>query len=566
MPSTHPTGTFWYHPHKHGSVGYQLASGMAGAIIVEGAPAGANDLESIPAVAAADARGHVFVLQQLSLRVAPGQIGWVYPDDVYNAEDNKRPVTPAGVLKLPGQPPYATTTVNGVVMPTLELRPGEVQRWRFVHAGREDVEQLTWADENGNPAESPLYVIARDGLATGSCERKAQIDLYPGYRCDVLVKAPATPNTTYFLSAVSPTPQTALRKRNVGGPTKYLAKVVVKGDPLDMALPRNDELAACRPPDAPAVTVPPRTVEFNLDDQNKVYTLNGQSFSQQTQPVDLRPKLGDTELWNLSVASGDYCNPDLHPFHIHVNPFQVKSIQARKRDLTWVDVKELSADPLEKPWIDLIGQWKDTLLIDSNHKVTVATTFADWPGRTVLHCHILDHEDQGMMRYVEILNRDGQPVPLAGLRPLDAPAPAVRLPDVDGTPCDLAAPGQATVLVFFRGLGCTHCTRQLRGLVQAADRLPAGTRILAVTDQPISKAEVTRAGLGDGRLRLIPDADRAAFKAFGCLDPEPRHALAVVAPDGRLRYRYVGGAPFDDLDQVVAAAKRVGGAALTGGR
>ncbi|MBO0697627.1 MAG: multicopper oxidase domain-containing protein, partial [Zavarzinella sp.] len=134
VPADHPAGTFWYHPHKHGSVGYQLASGMAGALIVEGDPAaGFTDLEAVPAIAAAKER--VFVLQQLALRVAPQGIGWVYPDDVYNGEDNATPDKPDGILKLPGQPAYQTTTVNGVVMPTVRLRPGEVQRWRFVHAG-----------------------------------------------------------------------------------------------------------------------------------------------------------------------------------------------------------------------------------------------------------------------------------------------------------------------------------------------------------------------------------------------------------------------------------------------
>src|SRR5260370_904019 len=54
VPADHPSGTFWYHPHRHGSVAYQLSNGLAGALIVEGSRRdGIADLEDVPEIAAA---------------------------------------------------------------------------------------------------------------------------------------------------------------------------------------------------------------------------------------------------------------------------------------------------------------------------------------------------------------------------------------------------------------------------------------------------------------------------------------------------------------------------------
>ncbi|MBO0697626.1 MAG: multicopper oxidase domain-containing protein, partial [Zavarzinella sp.] len=432
----------------------------------------------------------------------------------------------------------------------------------------EVLERLTWSGTDGTVVaadkDSPLHLIALDGLATGACEPRATIDLYPGYRCDVLVKAPAQTGE-YFLAAAAPSAKTALRKRNVGAPAKYLVKVVVAGPPHEMRLPdASDHLDRCRPfkDVAAAKAEKSRSIEFFLDDGNKVYKINDQSFSQQTDPAEIRPALGTTELWTLRVKSGEFIKPDLHPFHVHVNPFQVVIIRARKKDGTWVDVSQLAADPDQRPWLDLLGKWKDTLVVDSNHEVTVGMRFADWAGRTVLHCHILDHEDQGMMRVVDILQANGQPLRPIGLQPADSPAPAVRLTDVRGRPCDLAAAGDGrpAVLVFFRGFGCVHCTRQLRVLArETATRLPEkGAVLLAVTDQPIGSptAALKELGIPDGiEFRLFEDPKGVAFKRYGCLDPDPRHGLFVIDPAGRVRFRYLGDRPLDDAEAVVEAVR-----------
>src|SRR5215212_8233275 len=101
IPATHPAGTFWYHPHKHGSANVQLASGMAGALILEG------DFDDVPEIA--QARDRVLLIHHLAF------------DDLGTVEGFET-VWPMDAARL--------VLVNGQLVPTITMRPGEVQRWR----------------------------------------------------------------------------------------------------------------------------------------------------------------------------------------------------------------------------------------------------------------------------------------------------------------------------------------------------------------------------------------------------------------------------------------------------
>ena len=92
--------------------------------------------------------------------------------------------------------------------------------------------------------------------------------------------------------------------------------------------------------------------------------------------VNTQVRLNQTEDWRIiNKASMD------HPFHLHTNRFQVV---------------ERNGQP--EPFL----AWKDTVSIGSYETVTIRVRFKDYTGRSVYHCHILDHEDQGMMGIVEI--------------------------------------------------------------------------------------------------------------------------------------------------------------------
>ncbi|MGH2618649.1 MAG: multicopper oxidase domain-containing protein [Thermomicrobiales bacterium] len=93
--------------------------------------------------------------------------------------------------------------------------------------------------------------------------------------------------------------------------------------------------------------------------------------------------LGALEAWRLRNTSVDWC-----PFHIHVNDFQVIAVNGEP-----VDARS----------------WEDTTLIPAFGEIVIRTSFLEFPGKFVYHCHILDHEDRGMMGVVEVVAlRGGQ--------------------------------------------------------------------------------------------------------------------------------------------------------------
>ncbi|CAN5419369.1 hypothetical protein BH10PSE6_BH10PSE6_05050 [soil metagenome] len=170
----HPTGTFWYHAHFHGSTAVQVSSGMAGAIIVEGGQDANGGLDAVPEIQAAEQK--IFVLQQIRFG----------PDG--KLEDFAKAISDKDWSR--------NITVNGVFVPTIRIQPGEVQRWRFIHAGVEENIHLSLEGHR-------LHEVAADGLALGRRvdwpaagppqEKVRSLLLGPGYRTDVLVKAAPLP-------------------------------------------------------------------------------------------------------------------------------------------------------------------------------------------------------------------------------------------------------------------------------------------------------------------------------------------------------------------------------------
>ncbi len=106
--------------------------------------------------------------------------------------------------------------------------------------------------------------------------------------------------------------------------------------------------------------------------------------------VDQLVALGALEEWTVVNDS-----PLVHPFHIHVNPFQ----------LTHVD-----GEPVDEPG------YRDTVSIrPGGGSITFRTLFADFPGRSVFHCHIVPHSDLGMMGVFEVVPANQMPAASAGL-------------------------------------------------------------------------------------------------------------------------------------------------------
>jgi FtsP/CotA-like multicopper oxidase with cupredoxin domain/peroxiredoxin len=530
IPTDHPAGTFWYHPHKHGSVAYQMANGMAGALIVEGdrRQGERKDLDDVPEIAAA--RERILVLQQLIFQRDKQGVGWVAPEDVYN--------------EPPRPNAYEVTAINGEVLPTCTMQPKEVQRWRIIHAGRAGFLELYWYDDKDREMQNQAFgEIAVDGLPRGALWLRRTIPLHPGNRSDFLVKAPATPGT-YYLTAVQ-------EDESSGGETrvrKRLVKIVVSGPERPMNFPTSAQLAACRPfpsIDAAECTVK-RNVVFQYDDKKKLFHINGQSFGQQTGAP--RAVLGTSEEWTLSAeAPPPGTNDEPHPFHIHVNPFQVIQVYDGRG-------------------VRKVNEWRDTVAITAGMKTTIRLRFRDFSGETVFHCHTLDHEDQGMMHTIQIVDPKQPDAATADpdgeLIDCRVPAPALPLSAADGTKSECKDIGhRPVILVFFRGTGCVHCLDALRKLVREAESLgDTDVALVAISSDPIKDVTKTAKSLGPAlkaHLSLVVDEDHAAFRAYGCYADGPQHGVFLIDKGGTIRARYVGEAPFADARAVCDRVRQI---------
>ncbi|HSN67021.1 MAG TPA: multicopper oxidase domain-containing protein, partial [Fusibacter sp.] len=117
-----------------------------------------------------------------------------------------------------------------------------------------------------------------------------------------------------------------------------------------------------------------------LDGMGHMVSLNGRKFD--INRVDDNVTLGDIEVWEISATSGMMMGSPGHPFHIHGTQFQV-----------------LSRDGVP-PYLNELG-WKDTVYVRANETVRIIVKF-DYEGLYMYHCHILEHEEAGMMGQLEV--------------------------------------------------------------------------------------------------------------------------------------------------------------------
>jgi L-ascorbate oxidase len=128
------------------------------------------------------------------------------------------------------------------------------------------------------------------------------------------------------------------------------------------------------------------------------FQVNGKPYDPNR--IDRTLMLGSADEWDITSGTSP---PVGHPFHIHVNPFQIVAI--RNPAGTDVSVDGEANDP---QYANLKGVWRDTLFVKPGYHAIVRSRYQRYIGDFVLHCHILDHEDQGMMQNVRIALPDGQ--------------------------------------------------------------------------------------------------------------------------------------------------------------
>lgn len=372
VPPDHPTGTFWYHPHKHGASACHVGSGMAGLLLLTDPQ---NDIRAVPEVGAA--REVDLILQEIYITDRDNGTGFVpdLPIDV-------GPYFFEGIIRN-------ELTVNGtactelgtdgktVFVPEIRMRPGEVQHWRMVHSGI--FHALTFAID-----KHPSHLLAYDGVTLPAVETVDSFSFVPGQRRDLLVQASTTPGTY-------PVKRLRYKQGDVVNtwPEIVLFNLIVEGEPMQMGLPTTLNPPSARLPYiADSEVVYKRNVAFNFVDDTErnifIFTIDGKVFKPGR--VDYNLVLGTAEEWTISN------NPSSdHPFHIHVNWFQVmKAVDGKG--------KETVFDP---------PIWMDTVNIPANGHIVARMRFQNYQGKTVFHCHFLFHEDEGMMALIELI--DGSP-------------------------------------------------------------------------------------------------------------------------------------------------------------
>lgn len=363
LPDDHASGTYWYHPHHHTSTYGQIISGLAGTIVVEDVR---DPSITDPALLAMDDR--IFVFTSFVFDTTTNTLP--YPHRLRSATA----LNPYDGIETP-------VYVNGMRNAKVTFRPGEIQRWRFVNATFELNIDLRWLRiDNGDTTAVEHQEISADGLYFERAVNTSQVLVVTGARSDVLVTAPAEAGR-YILQLTTRGPQLDVQE------IRELIAMVVEGDPISppLSLPSRLPIAIARGMVHDSEITGFRHIVFDTGDFGAIKT--DSSAMTRLFMIDSTPF--DHDRINISVTSGDAeewiienASTDFHPFHIHVNEFQV----------------------LEKDGVPLVPPvWRDVLMLDTLSKYKIRHRFGEQDGKTVLHCHYVPHEDVGMMHIIDIL-------------------------------------------------------------------------------------------------------------------------------------------------------------------
>ncbi|MFZ4655720.1 MAG: multicopper oxidase domain-containing protein [Caldilineaceae bacterium] len=453
VPKDHHSGLFWYHPHKHGSSAVQLTSGMAGGLIVTG---GDDDLRLHPLIK--NTKEVFLIVHQMVVNPPESDKPLLVPEYLHEALVDRVPFLAnltTTVNGLPCAPFFADrgTEANPVrvPLPTIRLRPGELQHWRIIQSAllrTSPVELVEGADnDKDNAVAQTMYVAAHDGISKDFVEGVTEVMFASGNRLDLLIKLDKPGTYTFRFKSYNDWPAADPRP----APVAPLFNVIVEGEPMNDRVPHLLSKAVAQgigvDPANPSsiyqqafwdANVVPlaywrnlvntqgklpvtditdseivrrREVKFsaqgkvdkNIDERQ--FLVNGGKFNANV--MDFTMLTNTAEEW---VISSDEIQD--HPFHIHINPIQVTKI----------------GDQVLYP-----PRWCDTINVPTGKSVTIRHRFGPYTGTAVFHCHILTHEDSGMMALIELV--DPTPVtatiaPVGGtlLSPDPEPRVTVRFP------------------------------------------------------------------------------------------------------------------------------------------
>ncbi|MBO9997650.1 MAG: multicopper oxidase family protein [Cyanobacteria bacterium SID2] len=351
IPEDHPPGAFYYHPHHHGFVARQVFAGLGGFFVIRGA---LDDIREIQSAT------EVFAILK----------------DFDPAPTRSRRRHMEQMLGREGQ----YVTVNGQLNPSLTFPKGGLLRLRLLNASSARFYRLALEDR-------PFYLVATDGGAISQPVELEELLLSPGERADVLIRGDKS--TASFRLLNQPYDRGGMGMMGGGGmmggrhgrmhhgggfstQPQTLATIAYDGSVDAQPLP--SRLMA-----VPELPAPTRVRRFTLGHgmspgRGMVFLIDGKAFD--VDRIDTSVRVGDVEDWEISnVGVMD------HPFHVHTNPFQVVSRNGQ---------------------LEPVQAWKDVVLVRRGETVKIRVQFRDFSGKTVYHCHVLDHEDLGMMGMLQM--------------------------------------------------------------------------------------------------------------------------------------------------------------------
>jgi FtsP/CotA-like multicopper oxidase with cupredoxin domain len=384
-----PPGMYWYHPHAHGLASYEVGNGMAGAIIVEGianaVPQTAGLRERIIILGDVPndnsfAAGEDSVLR----RTGSGTVRRT-STALRSAQDSDENTGGGNACAAESD---ATPMINGATMAAIGIKPGETELVRVVNASGHRFFDLSVDGQQ-------LQLVAQDGVP---------VNTYPGAPTTIaendILLAPAA--RAEFLVKGLATPQALISKCVQTGPAGDTAPQIVLGVFTDdtnwtgaaaatvQSVKRVATLASLRSSQFYHSTLPApaaqRTIHFG-EDANGFY-LDGKQYDPTAGPT-ITAHSGTTEEWTLENDTGE-----LHAFHIHQTHFIVESVNGvAVANPHWIDTITLQPEG-----IGVQGQ-----IAPSQTKVLIDFRDPTIRGTFLYHCHILDHEDGGMMAKIAVI-------------------------------------------------------------------------------------------------------------------------------------------------------------------
>jgi FtsP/CotA-like multicopper oxidase with cupredoxin domain len=351
VPRQQPPGLYWYHTHSHGESYIQDLDGMSGAIVVEGIDRYVPELRNM--------RERILVLRDLVLPTDAAELKKVM-------ESVAMQTTQCGTAP---EKPERAFTVNGILRPKIDIAPGERQFWRIVNASPD-----RYADLEVDSAS--LDVVALDGMPLAyhdpAIHKRSMrhVLVPPAGRVEAIVTGPPADSHGALRSRCFDTgpdgdsnPATVLADIVSAPRTKPQVRPALGGTPV---------FATFSPTVLNRVEAsePQFVVTFTEDKQG--FYINGQKFEMNSGPM-LTVDIGSLQHWRVM-------NPtrEVHPFHIHQVHFLVYAVD-------------------EKPVKDPV--WLDTVNVSYGSSVDLVMDFTDpiIRGMSLFHCHLLSHEDKGMM-------------------------------------------------------------------------------------------------------------------------------------------------------------------------